>query len=508
MASFCGNCGTSNEGGSFCHHCGQALAVPTGAPEPDPTLQFSPAPPLSHLPPPPTGYPAAYPAVRPTVPRVNPFHGWPVSDYVRDAAAAFCLFSCLGMWWEISREPEGGEQWWVVISVLLAVASLATPYLAKAGVVPGWTPLHWRLVKAAANLPFLASVLAAVVNELVHVGDDLEGGIGAGVGMGLCGVALALQPRAADDPMQREDRYWNVAAVAAALGAGGLAVLMFTGFVIDNDDLFDEPLAFFAYAVVAVAMLLAVMCWPLVGYVTGSASGRRVFATATFTLLGTALLAHADDGTALFFWPQVEKWYGGGFGIGGTLLIGGAAGLSVARSLGRRPTEYTEPVSEWTRTASTALMVTVAGTAVALVALVLGVLLDSDELASSVVVAVLLLAVAGAAAFAYVLLADPRKNRPVALAAIAGCVVLGFVAMGVINGNDLNIEALGSDPSIPITGWVVAAWLTLPLLAAYALTVPRPVRDAFGPLIPQQPGYPQGYPQTYPAQPPPSYPPQ
>jgi len=517
MATFCGNCGTSNDSGAFCFNCGQSLAAPASAPAPaypsvptPPAYQSVPTPPsatpVTHLPP-----PAGYPMARPPAPRVNPFVGWPVSDYLRDAGATFCLFACLGMWWEISIDPAGGERWWVVIAVLLSVASLATPYLAKAAVVPGWTPLHWRLVKAASIVPFLASALAAVINELVHVGDDFEGGIGAGVGMGLCGAMLALQPREADDPMRREDRYWNVAGIASALGAAGLALLMFAGFAIDTDDLFDEPLAFFAIAVVAVGMLLVVMGWPMLNYLTGSASGRRVFGTAAFTLMGVALFAHADDGSALFYWPQVEKWYGGvmgfgGIGIGGTLLIGAAAGLSVAHSLGRRPTEQTEPAAEWIRTASTALMVSFVGTSVALLAVVLGIAKDSDELASAIVVAVLMMAIAADAGLAYVLLADPRKNRPLILGMIAVCVVLGFVVMGVVNGNDMNIEALGSGPSVPLTGWVVAVWLTLPLLAGCSLTVPKAVRDALGPLVPQQSGY---YPQAYPtAGPPHSYPPQ
>jgi hypothetical protein len=70
--------------------------------------------------------------------------------------------------------------------------------------------------------------------------------------------------------------------------------------------------------------------------------------------------------------------------------------------------------------------------------------------------------------------------------------------------------------TFPITGWVVAAWVTLPALAAYALMVPPEVRAALGPLVQQrQPGYPpayppapQGYPQQgYPQAHPPAQPP-
>jgi hypothetical protein len=530
MATFCGNCGTSNDTGSFCYNCGHPLAVSQQQPEePDPTLQMPPAP---ASPPPPSSYPTpsssqpAYPpppyppapgyGQRPAMPRVNPFLGWPVSDYVRDAAAAFCLFACLGMWWDISDDPKGGDHWWVVISVLLSVASLALPYVCKAQVVPGWTPLHFRLAKLAANVPFLASVLAAVVNELVNLGEDFEAGLGAGIGMGLAGAMLAIQPRAADDPMHREDRFWNRAAAGVAIAAVAVGILMFVGFVIDTDDLFDEVAGFFAFLLVSLGMLLVLAGWPLAGFLGGSAAWRRVFSTSTFTLIGTALFAHADDGAALFFWPLVEKWYGGatgfgGIGIGGTFLIGAAAGLSVARSLSRRPGEQTEPVAEWAKTASSALLVTAAGALVSAVALVLGIVTDSGDPAAPIVVTVLVLAIAGAAGYASILLRDPRKHRLLALGLITGIVVVGLVVMGVVNGQDMNIEALGTGPSIPVTGWVVAAWVTLPLLAAYALTVPGQVRTALGPLVPQQAAYPQGYPQqpSYPAPPgpPPSQPP-
>ncbi len=540
--TFCGNCGTQNDSGSFCFHCGTALEASASPPHPaspasrpadgpDPTLQFpsvpppapatpppayTPKPPPGQAPPPGYGPPPAYApqhgygAPQPARSTVNPFLGWPVADYVRDGGALFCLFACLGMTWDGSGD-NGGEKWWVVISVLLAVASLAAPYLARARVVPGWSPLHWRLVKLALTVPFLASVLAALVNELVNAGDDFEGGIGVAVAMGLAGAALAAQPRDADDPMHGEDRIWNLAAVVAAVAAVAVGLLMFVGSIIESDDIFDEFLAFLAVAVGTVGLLLAMAGWPAVGLLRGDAGSRRVFSVVAFTVLGTALFALADDGTALFFWPQVEKWYGA-FGYGGTFVLGAAAGLSVASALARRPTGAGDPVEGWMRTASGALLVSAGGSLLVFVALVLGLLNDVDDIeAAPIVVAVLVLVAAGCAGFASTLFRDARRNRLLALGLIGACVLVGLIAMGVANGNDRNWEALylGASAALPVTGWVVAAWVTLPVLAVYALTVPRPVRSALGPLVPQQAQPQAGYPQPgYPPQPHHQQPPQ
>jgi hypothetical protein len=116
---------------------------------------------------------------------------------------------------------------------------------------------------------------------------------------------------------------------------------------------------------------------------------------------------------------------------------------------------------------------------------------------------------------------DPGRNRVVVLALLGAEVVFGFIAMGIINGEEVALgpvrlpdaELIGATAlTFPITGWVVAAWVCLPALAAYALTVPPEVRAALGPLVRQrQPGYPPAYPhapQGYPQQgyPPPGHP--
>jgi hypothetical protein len=527
MTTYCGHCGTPNDAGPDCSNCGQELTtatreLPAQPPPAAPTMQApppAPAAPPTPPPHPPSGQPGQFPGQpgrpAPRPPAVNPFLGWPLGDYLRDAGAAFCLFASLGMTWDLSGD-NGGEKWWVVISVLLAVASLSLPYLLKARVIPGWSPVHVRLAQLGANLPLVASVVAALINELVNVDSGRDGGLGVALGMAMAGLALTLQPRQAEEyPPYAEDAAWNRIAYGAGIGGVALGVLMFVGLVIEaSDDLFDEVLGFFAILLVALVMLLVVTAWPLVGMIGGSASWRRVFATATFTLVGISLFALADDGSALFYWPQVEKWYGDLYytGLGGTLLIGAAAGLSVTRSLARRSGERTEPVAEWRRTAARALMVSAGASGVSVLALIIGIIHDTDEIAAALVITILAAVGCGCAAAASVMTGQPGPPARLTVLALCGAVVLvGLITMGVANGQDMNVEAVFYGPSLPVTGWLVAAWVTLPVLAIVALTVPPSVRQAFGPLIQPQPAYDQhaygpGQP-GYPPPPPPSAPP-
>src|SRR5687767_14240946 len=126
MPHFCGHCGTQHDGrGGFCGHCGrpvQAAAPPHQPPAYQPPPPAYQPQPQGYPPQQPPGYPPqGYYPQQPVVPKVNPFIGWPISDFVRDGAALFCLFATLGMPWHIEAEYKGGEQWWVVIAVLLSV---------------------------------------------------------------------------------------------------------------------------------------------------------------------------------------------------------------------------------------------------------------------------------------------------------------------------------------------------------------------------------------------------
>ena len=560
MPNFCGYCGSSNAGGKFCTSCGrpindspealgaspaespqvsETLAPPTVPPPPSPPpvaeptatpVPTTPAP-LPPAPPPPAqpqgetpfvpqaaplaGQPAvAY--LPPQAPRVNPFVGWPISDYVRDTVAAFCLFATLGMPWHFELEDKGGQQWWVVISVLLSVGSLAVAYAAKARMAPGWYPTHFRLLKLALNVPLLASVVAAVVNELINIGEPFEGGLGIGIAMALAGCTLALQPRQADEePDHSDDRMWNAVSQTLAIAAPVVGILAFAAFVIDDvtedSRLFDEVLGFVAWALVTLVMMLVVVGWPALGYIGGSSAWRRVFATSTFTVVAIGLLALASDGDGLFTWPAFERWKGAA-GIGGTLLVGAAAGLSVTRAQQRRTDARVALLDGWLLTAVSALRISAAGAGVAALALLVGVI-NAEEVEAAAIVSLLTVAVAAvASAIASNLVGHDGRHRANVLGLIGGVLLAGFIAIGVVNGEEVGLGPIslpegGFMAMFPVTGWFVAALLCLPVLAAYSLTVPREVRRAFGPLVqPKQSGQPMAYPGGDPQQQPPPYP--
>ncbi|WP_232676758.1 hypothetical protein [Nocardioides sp. R-C-SC26] len=451
--------------------------------------------------------PPQYGAPAPFAPKVNPFHGWPISDYIRDAAAAFCLFAVLGMSWSIGTRDfefggsvaelkKGGDQWWVIIGVLLAVLSLAVPYLAKSGAVPAWTGKHYHLLKLGLNIPLAAGVLAAVINELIHVGDLQEGLLGTGVGMALAGMALAIQPRAAEETADHsDDRLWLSLSSYLTYALLGLSAVMTVtwilyGAIADEIDLFDDFTRFLALLFGLVLTAAVGAMWPAFSQLGGAPSWRRVFVTVAFTLPVIALFAGTDNDGGWFFSSPGDKWYGF---VGApptyTLLLGAAGALAVSRARLRQPDA--DPIGNWVRTASSAMLVSAALSALTVVGLLFA-QISFDFSGSSVTAMILSLAAAGIAGFSLTLLSRPAQSRVMLLGLWGGLIVVGLVLFGIINSSD---AAAGVD-----TGWAVAAWVTLPALAIYGLTVPPPVRQTFGPLVTASPAAPAAPQPPYPGQ--------
>ncbi|WP_340537318.1 DUF7937 domain-containing protein [Nocardioides sp. GXZ039] len=559
MPTYCAHCGATHDtaaGGAYCSNCGQPVhpqAPPQGAPYAGPPPSGYPQGPPTGTPagPPPSGWAGPPPqgppptqAFQPGQPgqpsqqqpwhpgqpyqpvqhpqptaKINPFQGWPLADYLRDAAAAVALFACLGMPWDFGDEAfdpfnHAGERWWVVIAALLAVVSLAVPYLEKARAIPNWGPQHYLLTKLALNAPLVLSVLAAVIFELVAINDDADGGLGSGMAMALAGVALAIQPRAAEEmPGYPQDRRWTTLARATAASAVVLTVLLFALWVLhgalsdDADvldgsglsagiDIFDPFTDFVAILIAFLVIPLAMFGYPAYQLVFGarSAAWRRALATVGFSVVVVALFALASDHDGLFFWPEVEKWNGyfGGYlpGAGG-LLVGAAAGFAVSRPM-ERATAAHDALQDCRETLSAVLQLSIAGSALA-VAAVLFHAFEADFGAATIVSMVLLLLAAGAGGYGFTLLSDLRRHRVVLLGILGGTALLGLIAMIVLNGDDNTFVN---------NGYTVAAWISLPALGAYALTAPPQVRSALGPLVAGggASGFPQGPPQAYPQQ--------
>jgi hypothetical protein len=237
-----------------------------------------------------------------------------------------------------------------------------------------------------------------------------------------------------------------------------------------------------------------------------------VFITAGFTVLVVGLFSLASDGDGLFLWPPFEKW-NGALGIGGTFVLGAAAGLAASRAEERRTSGALPPLDGWLQTARSALLVSTVGSAVTVLLLVVGLVNAEEVEAATVVGLVIVVLVTAAGGVGTALTSDAARHRVRLLGVLAAQVVLGFIAMGILNNDDVFLGPVGLPEfggfgtawlSFWITGYVAAAWVTLPALAAYTLVAPREVRTAFGPLIdPHRSAQPPAYPGGHPQQPPP-----
>lgn len=465
------------------------------------------------------GYPPqGYPGYPPAQPKVNPFLGVPVGDFIRDGVALVALFSTLAMPWNLATEndsvfQDASDRWWVIIAVLISVASLAVPYVVKSGAIPGWGPSQARLLKIGLNVPAFLAVFGAVVLELIKVGDDgvfgffiggeggsvtsspsFEGGIGTGVAMLLAGSLLAITPRAYDDdPSGRSDSTWRLVTQIVVFVGPALSVLGFILFAVDVDA-FDPFLIFLAMLMLLVVVPLISLVWPAVEMVGGKVSGRRVLATVACTVLVCALFgSNADFDDDPFFLANpavipVSKWNEPLFGF---FLIGAAGALAVAIPLQRATARREDEVSGWISTAKSALLVA-AGLQVAWLLSLLFEGIENDLEGPAIVSMILMALSAGAAVAVQTFCSDVRKNQMLILIGLGVYVLLSIVVISILNSEDL---VVGLD------GWLASALFVLPGLAAYSLLVPPAVRSAFPVSFgSRQQGHPQGY------GPPPGYP--
>ncbi len=438
---------------------------------------------------------------------MNPFAGVPIGDYLRDAAALVFLLATLGKPWDV--DGDGTDHWWVILSALLAVSSLGVPYLAKSGVVPGVGRDQAQLLKVGLSAPLLVSVLAAVVNDLVHATDFAEGGLGAGVALATAGALFAVQPRAADEDLaHRDDRHWwsvtsalVVAAVVAAVATPAAFVLRdLTGDAV----LLDEPVTLMSLLVSPLLTVLALYGGAARDLVARHFQGVVVFAVAGLTTAGVALLtgdspdrlfsAYLSFGTV----TPVEHWDSL---LGGVFLLSGAGALAASRPA-LRTARFDHPVTGWLHTARLSLVLTAAGSFLVPVSYVLG-MVDGDEYPAAMIVAAILWVLAATIACVVVVqLSGATLNRLVVVVLTAAIPVIGIVLVAVVRSADVGAGVFSV--TLYLESVSTGFLFTLPVLALCALTAPGPIRQAYGPLLPErEPVPPTG--QNWPTQPPPQH---
>ena len=502
---FCGNCGVQAIGGNFCRNCGSPLQPPADTeptqPLPLPPVPSEPVPPSPYYQPPapaptyqqptyqqptyqqPTYQQPTYPQPpapqypsAPAVPLVNPFAGVTLTDLARDLGALVLLFGALALPWDLAADGphDGSGRWWVVIATLVSALSVAVPYLVRSNAIPGWGAPQSRLVKYVAAVPYLASVLAVLVNHLIHVNDDYEGIFGPAVGVGLAGALLAAQARASDqEPTGAADRAWR-STVFTLIGAGAavVAASVLIDLATDLGDAFSTT-SLIGVAVVVLTSYVVVVAIPFVGFLNGGREWGRVLAGAGFGIVATQFLGGASDEDPLFL-PALE----GVKDIFGIFLIAAGTALLVSRPVQRRLVTQ-PPIESWVRTARYASTVAAAALALSAAGRLL-VLIAADRTAGSEIVTLVLLVLgAGSALLIGVLLGgNPDQARRAVLALVGGILLLAVVEIAVGRSGEWGYAISAAE---------TVGWFVLPGLIAFSLLYPAEIRATFQPIAASPP---------------------
>ncbi|MDR6173881.1 heme/copper-type cytochrome/quinol oxidase subunit 4 [Nocardioides zeae] len=438
------------------------------------------------------GYGAPQAPPRPSVPKVNPFAGTPISDYVRDGGAFLLLLAPLWTAWNYGSfgVDVGADKWWVWVSALIGIFSLAVPYLQKSNVLP--VPAQQVvLLKGALLLPYVGSVIAALINELIEGGEIGSGGIGAGVALALAGVTLAVSPRQSEEvnKASNDGIWWKVALFGTYAAAGLVLLTAILGLIWSlmekqssyalGGELFDPVLPFLFALLTTVALPLVALVWPAIGLAKRSDESRLVLATLLFVGLATAMFA-GTDGDSIFT-LLVDDWNRPSAAL---LIVGVVAAALVSRPV-VRATRPQEPFWAWVGAAKLGLYVAAAVVAITLVALVL-ILIEVEGFAGSTIVPLVFGVIAVALlVIPTTMLSDPRKGRLVVLGMLAAAFIIAIVYVAVLNGSD---ELRGGGALLPISSlslYQAGAWLGLSGLAIAALTAPPSIRNVLGSILPQ-----------------------
>lgn len=498
---FCGACGAALSGGKFCSKCGKPVGsqpAPTaqpasGAPQAlpvDATIVrpigsdspvasppvVPPAPPTDQVPPPvppapaqpATVQPAAAGAAQPTT-GASLFAGLSSADLVRDAISAVASFTALGVVWTSGR--DGGDYWWVVISVLLSVASLTVPYLHQAKLLGSLGASEARLIKLAANVPALISIVVAIINALINLDDDyFAGGIGGGVVMLTAGAVLAMQPRASEEAPAHVAGLWQKASFIVGAAAAVVAIVTTLCYLIFTDGVWDPVLGTIAYVLLIAGGFAIVFVFPLIKAVGRSFAGTAVLLTTGVTVVAGELLSHMGDSSAFglsisslreLVWPA-------------TFLVVATGAIFFSRPVLGQINRKSD-VDDWVETARLGLGLAAVYGALFVVTLIVGMAANDGWSGSNITLVVMIVVASAAAAMATNLMStDPSANRTRAVVVAGAGLLVAIVAIAVSRSNDDGIGQLD---------WLVTSGLFgFPILAICALTIPKSVRTQFGPI--------------------------
>ncbi|WP_166354986.1 hypothetical protein [Phytoactinopolyspora limicola] len=422
---------------------------------------------------PPAGAPAM--AGAPVARQASPFAAIPVGDYVRDALALLLLLIPLGMAWDFDDKATGKV--YVILVTLLSILSLSLPYLKAASVLPpNLLPAQLRLVRLAANAPYLIVVLVTIV--LGYVGDtsaggmDLGDGVGVGLVIGLGGALLAAQGRASEQGTDGDGQLWRT----SALGMAGLGVIMGVlaaiFFLVDMAEFLEWSQI--VVGLLAILFFVVVPLIPVLGANRGEAEWRDVAVVIGAVGLMASFWALAADETIGEVWslrlplgsqvagPQLMFW----LAIG---VVFASAGVSSA--LRPKP-----GAARWIGLARRTLEMAGVFGVLAVILLVFQLFDDQREAARGTLITVLvisLIVVAAALVGRTALINDARGGRSVAVA-VAGVLVIAGIVIAAVMGASDNIVIEISAATF-ISGLFIFA-----VVVVLALTAPPSVRSELG----------------------------
>lgn len=404
-------------------------------------------------------------------PAVSPFAGIPISDWVRDGAAALLLLVSLALPWSfgfgfgsLSGQVFATARIEVILVTLLSLFSLSLTYLARAGVFPPTITARtiWAL-RLVANAPYAIVVLVHIV---IDITSSTGSGLGFAAAFGFAGAVLAAQPREAEvrglpqrDPVA--SAWYSIALAFTGLVAltGLLALVL--GLV--SLGRFGGPALVFSL-IVLVLLNIAAVGVPALGLVRRSEVWRTVAIGLGASL---SLIVVIDALTGFAISPfGVESVRGGGYLV--VLFLPLAA---VAASPGIRISMT--PIADLTRwfsAAATALLVGAVLAGVELLRTILTLILGgvgSSSTAPTIISTILLIVILVAAVIARSFLRSNPAGSRYTVPGFAGAI---FV-LGLIN------VAISFDTVIGVVPLVLA--LGVPGIIAYALLVPPSVREYF-----------------------------
>ncbi|WP_222851138.1 hypothetical protein [Phytoactinopolyspora mesophila] len=403
----------------------------------------------------------------------NPFAAISIGDYVRDGLALLLLLIPLGMAWDFQDNATGKV--YVILVTLLSILSLSLPYLKAASVLPPHlAPAQLRLVRLAANAPYLIVVLVTLV--LGYLGDTAEGqfdlgdGVGIGLVIGLAGALLAAQGRQSEQGSDGDGPIWRISALGMAGLAAIMSVIAAIIFLIDLAELFEWSQIVVLLLVLAFYVVVPLI--PVLGMYRGEFAWRDVAIVIGAVGLLTSFWALNADQTMGDVWslrlpidtqlngPQILFWPAIGVA---------AAAVGVLRVV--------QPVAGAARWIGLARRVIEMGGLFAVFSVIILVFqLFEQEDARGVLIAILvisLIVVAAALVGRNALITDARSGRSVAVGVAGVFFIAGIVIASVLGASDNTIIDLSS------AAFISALFIFAAVIAA-ALTAPPSVRSELG----------------------------